>query len=263
MSIFIANRKILEEGDNDFHANLLLETETPNVIKGNGGIANVGQHNFPLSDSAKQWKKGQVFSASFEVTATEAGGMIYFGFNGNELWNSQMASNILQGTHRYKFIGVALQQDNDNADNIRITVDNSNATITVQKPMLIAGDFDASYVPALVEKSDFFKLLSYPEAQFDMNDVFLGIKPFNGTAPKNAPEGTAVWGLAASFPLVENDKGQGNTIQFIFDLTGLCMYRTLDGSSGKTVWNPWHKIGGALTRLYTKLCGTFTSLEVA
>lgn len=158
MSIFIANRKILEEGDNDFHTNLLLETETPNVIEGNGGTSNAGQHNFPLSDSAKQWKKGQVFSASFEVTATEAGGMIYFGFNGNELWNSQMFSSISKGTHRYKFIGATLQQDNDSADNIRVTVDNSNATITVQKPMLIAGDFDASYVPApedLVLKSEF------------------------------------------------------------------------------------------------------------
>lgn len=96
------------------------------------------------------------------------------------------------------------------------------------------------------KQTNFLKLLSYPEAQFDMNDNFLGIKPFNGTAPKNAPEGTAAWGLAASFPLGENDNGheRGNTIQFIFDLTGLCMYRTLDGSSGKLAWSPWKKIGG-------------------
>lgn len=113
------------------------------------------------------------------------------------------------------------------------------------------------------KQTNFLKLLSYPEAQFDMNDNFFGIKPFNGTTPKNAPEGTAVWGLAASFPLAENGNGQVNTIQFIFDLTGLCMYRTLDGNSGKMAWNPWHKIGGVLTSLYTKLCGTFTSLEVA
>lgn len=243
MSIFIANRKILEEGDNDFYNNLLLETETPNVIKGNGRIANTGQHDFPLSDSAKEWKKGQIFSASFEVTATEAGGMIYFGFNGNGLWNSQMFSSISKGTHRYKFIGVTLQRDNDSADNIRITVDNSNATITVQKPMLIAGNFNASYVPALVEKSDFLKLLSYSEAQFDMNNNFFGIKPFNGTAPKNAPEGTAAWGLAASFPLAKNSF-DGNTIQFIFDFKGKCMYRTQDGSAGKQAWRPWQKIGG-------------------
>lgn len=94
------------------------------------------------------------------------------------------------------------------------------------------------------KQTNFLKLLSYPEAQFDMNDNFLGIKPFNGTAPKNAPEGTAVWGLAASFPLGENDNRQGNTIQFIFDLTGLCMYRSQDGSSGKLAWSPWKKIGG-------------------
>lgn len=158
MSIFIANRKILEEGDNDFYNNLLLETETPDVITAHGGTGIVGQHNFPLSDSAKQWKKGQVFSASFEVTATEAGGTMYFVFHSAKLWNSQMFSSISQGTHRYKFIGVTLQQDNDDADDIEITVDNSNATITVQKPMLIAGDFDAPYVPApedLVLKSEF------------------------------------------------------------------------------------------------------------
>lgn len=113
------------------------------------------------------------------------------------------------------------------------------------------------------KQTNFLKLLSYPEAQFDMNDNFLGIKPFNGTAPKNAPEGTAVWGLAASFPLGENENGQGNTIQFIFDLTGLCMYRSQDGSSGKLAWSPWKKIGGVATKLYTKLCATFTSLEVA
>ena len=113
------------------------------------------------------------------------------------------------------------------------------------------------------KQTNFLKLLSYPKDQFDMNDNFFGIKPFNGTAPKNAPEGTAVWGLAASFPLVENDAGQGNTIQFIFDLNGLCMYRTQDGSSGKLAWSPWKKIGGVATKLYTKLCATFTSLEVA
>ena len=113
------------------------------------------------------------------------------------------------------------------------------------------------------KQTNFLKLLSYPEAQFDMNDVFLGIKPFNGTAPKNAPEGTAVWGLAASFPLEENGNGQGNTIQFIFDLTGLCMYRTQDGSSGKVAWSSWKKIGGVATRLYHKFYATFSRLEVA
>lgn len=93
------------------------------------------------------------------------------------------------------------------------------------------------------KQTNFLKLLSYPEAQFDMNDNFFGIKPFNGTAPKNAPEGTAAWGLAASFPLDENSLDK-NTIQFIFDLTGLCMYRSQDGSSGKLAWSPWKKIGG-------------------
>lgn len=87
------------------------------------------------------------------------------------------------------------------------------------------------------------RAIKYTNNQFDMNDNFTGIIPFNGFAPKNAPIGTSLWGIAASFPLSEN-QFENNVIQFIFDLNGKFLFRTKDGSSGRMVWNDWKQIGG-------------------
>ena len=85
--------------------------------------------------------------------------------------------------------------------------------------------------------------IQYSDQQFDMNDNFVGFKLFNGLTPKNAPDGTSKWGVAASFPLDKIFLGS-NTIQFIFDLNGLFMFRTYDGSSGVVKWNAWKQVGG-------------------
>ncbi|QLL73877.1 hypothetical protein [Lactobacillus crispatus] len=53
------------------------------------------------------------------------------------------------------------------------------------------------------KKFDFIKLLSYQAAQFDMNDNFFGIRPFNGVPPKNSPQEIAAWGFAFSIPLTK------------------------------------------------------------
>ena len=92
------------------------------------------------------------------------------------------------------------------------------------------------------------KSIKYSDQQFDMNDNFTGFKPFNGIVPKNAPSNTVLWGIAASFPLSENNY-QNNWIQFIFDLNGLFMFRTYDGSTGKMTWSAWKQIGGVLSNL--------------
>lgn len=158
MSIFFNGRRILESADNLLSRNLLLGTNTPDVINGDGKIGNVGNHIFPLVNEACNWKKGQIFTFSCEVYATKAEGTIYFGFNAPDNWNSQNWAYIKKGTNRYSFIGQKLAKDNTKDTAIQITVDNSTAEITIVKPMLVAGAVDVQYTPALATQDDLLNI---------------------------------------------------------------------------------------------------------
>ena len=75
----------------------------------------------------------------------------------------------------------------------------------------------------------------------DLNNQFNGFRTFNGKLPENAPANCSAWGIVGCFPLGQNTE-TGNAIQFVFDLNGLFMYRTYDGSTGTMAWRDWKKI---------------------
>ncbi len=157
MSIFINHQRLLTDSDNLSGRNYLLGTSDPLSLRGDGRVVNVlGSYYFSKAlDSTQEY----IFQAI--VHADQDGGRLYCGNDPD--WYVYRYQDVVKGDNIVSFPAQKLKS----GTNLKFTVDNSNAQITMRNATLNKGSVIKEWQPApedYVMQSDFNALKAKVES---------------------------------------------------------------------------------------------------